>query len=88
MQTHQSNKYKGKLYEKFLVVIPQKVIQTLGWKKGQNLQAEVRNDQLCISRQKPDPNHNSTNSHPSPQSTTAPSNPKYNELPTKKKNSG
>ncbi len=43
-----SREYNGKKYEKFWVVIPNKLIEKLGWKKGQELEAEVKGDKLII----------------------------------------
>jgi len=43
-----SREYKGEQYEKFWVVIPSKIIKQLGWKKGQDLEAEVKGKKLII----------------------------------------
>ncbi|MBI2508040.1 AbrB/MazE/SpoVT family DNA-binding domain-containing protein [Candidatus Woesearchaeota archaeon] len=42
------SEYKGKKYEKFWVVIPSKIIGKLGWKRGQDLEAKVKEDKLII----------------------------------------
>lgn len=44
------SEYKGKKYEKFWVVIPAKIIEKLGWKRGQDLEAEVKRDKLVIEK--------------------------------------
>ena len=45
-----SRKYNGKDYEKFWVVIPNKFLEKLQWKKGQELKAEVKNNKLTIDK--------------------------------------
>lgn len=42
--------YEGKDYHKFWVVIPNKIIEKLGWKAGEELGAEVKNDKLVIEK--------------------------------------
>ena len=42
--------YKGKKYYKSWVVIPQKLIEKLGWKKGEDLEAEVKGNKLVIEK--------------------------------------
>ncbi len=44
------SEYKGKHYEKFWVVIPAKLIEKLGWKKGEDLEAEVEGNKLVIEK--------------------------------------
>lgn len=44
------SEYQGKKYEKFWVVIPSKIIQKLGWKRGQELEAEIKGDKLVIEK--------------------------------------
>ena len=48
--SHVSRKYKDTHYEKFWVVIPNKLVKELGWKKGEDLEAEVKNGKLVIER--------------------------------------
>jgi len=50
--SQKSREYKGKGYTKFWVVIANKLIEKLGWKKGDNLKAEVKNDKLIIQKEK------------------------------------
>ena len=45
-----SREYKGNKYEKFWVVIPSNLIEKLGWKKGQELEAETKGDKLVIKK--------------------------------------
>jgi len=45
-----SREYQGTKYEKFWVVLPSKVVDKLGWKKGQELEAEVKEDKLIIEK--------------------------------------
>jgi bifunctional DNA-binding transcriptional regulator/antitoxin component of YhaV-PrlF toxin-antitoxin module len=42
--------YKGKDYYKHWVVIPNKLIQKLGWEPGEELEAEVKNGKLVIKK--------------------------------------
>jgi len=42
--------YGGKDYHKFWVVIPNKVIEKLGWKTGEELEAEVKGNKLIIEK--------------------------------------
>ena len=48
LQSQVSREYKDKKYEKFWVVIPSKIIEKLGWKSGQELEAEIKDDKLII----------------------------------------
>ena len=43
-------KYKDKEYHKYWVVIPNKLVEKLGWKKGEELEAETKGDKLIIER--------------------------------------
>jgi antitoxin component of MazEF toxin-antitoxin module len=36
---------------KFYIIIPTKLIEQLGWKAGQELNADVKNDKLTIEQQ-------------------------------------
>ena len=45
-----SREYKDKKYEKFWIVVPSKLVEKLGWKRGQDLEAEVKGDKLVIER--------------------------------------
>ena len=43
-----SREYKGKKYEKFWIVVPSRIVKELMWKRGQNLEAEIKGDKLII----------------------------------------
>lgn len=45
-----SREYKGNKYKKFWVVIPNKLIERLGWKTGEDLEGEVKGDKLVIEK--------------------------------------
>jgi len=45
-----SREYKGKNYKKFWIVIPNKLIEKLGWKIGEDLEGEVKGDKLVIEK--------------------------------------
>ena len=45
-----SREYKGTEYKKFWVVISNKLIENLGWKTGDELEAEVKGDKLIIEK--------------------------------------
>ena len=44
------SEYHGKAYHKFWVVIPNKIIEKLGWKAGEELEAEIKKDKLIIEK--------------------------------------
>ncbi len=50
--SQKSREYKGKGYNKFWVIIANKSIEKLGWKKGDELKAEVKNNKLIIEKEK------------------------------------
>ncbi len=45
-----SREYKGNGYRKFWVVIPNKLIEKLKWKTGEDLEADVKGDKLIIEK--------------------------------------
>ena len=47
-----SRKYGDTEYEKFWVVIPSKVLEILKWKKGQELETEIKEGKLIIKIKK------------------------------------
>ena len=51
LQSQISREYKGKKYEKFWVVLPTKLIERLGWKSGQELNADLKNNTLLIKKE-------------------------------------
>ena len=50
LQSHVSRKYKDNSYRKFWIIIPKKNLEKLGWKTGQELKAEIKNNKLIISK--------------------------------------
>ena len=46
-----SREYKGKEYKKFWIVIPNKIIEKLGWKSGTELNADLKNGKLVINKE-------------------------------------
>jgi len=48
--SHTSRKYKDKEYEKFWIVIPNKLVEKLKWKRGEDLEAEVKRSKLVIKK--------------------------------------
>ncbi|MEK6883987.1 MAG: AbrB/MazE/SpoVT family DNA-binding domain-containing protein [Nanoarchaeota archaeon] len=51
LQSQVSREYEGTKYEKFWVVIPNKLLELLGWKSGQELNAEVKGGKLVIEKE-------------------------------------
>lgn len=47
-----SRKYKDKEYRKFWVVLPNKLINLLGWETGQELKPEAKGGKLIILKEK------------------------------------
>ena len=45
-----SREYKGIEYKKFWVVISNKLVEKLGWKTGDELEAEAKGDKLVIEK--------------------------------------
>ena len=45
-----SREYKGTKYEKFWIVLPSKIIEKIGWKRGQELKAENERGKLIIGK--------------------------------------
>jgi len=43
-------KYGDKNYFKYILVIPNKIIEKLGWKGGEDLEAEIKKDKLIIEK--------------------------------------
>lgn len=50
LQSQTSRTYKGKGYTKFLVVIPQDIIDQLHWKSGDELEPVAKNGKLVIKK--------------------------------------
>lgn len=49
--SQKSREYKGKHYFKSWIVVPNILLEKLGWKAGDELEAEVKNRNLVISRE-------------------------------------
>jgi hypothetical protein len=52
LQKHVSRKTKNKTYRKWLITISDKIINSLGWKQGTDLKAEISDNKLILSSQK------------------------------------
>lgn len=52
LQSQVSRKYGDSEYKKFWIVIPSKILQSLGWKTGQELEAETKEGKLIIEKKK------------------------------------
>ena len=50
LQKQLSRKVGDKEYAKYVIVIKPKYIEKLGWKEGEELEAEVKGDKLVIER--------------------------------------
>ncbi len=44
------SEYKGKKYHKFWIVIPNKIIEKLGWKTGEELNADTKENKIIIEK--------------------------------------
>jgi len=52
LQKQLSRKVEGKEYPKYVVTIPPKCVEQLGWKEGIELKAEIAGDRLVFLTQK------------------------------------
>ena len=50
LQKQLSRKYEGKEYAKYVIVIKPKIVEELGWKEGEELEAEVKKGKLIIEK--------------------------------------
>ena len=50
LQEQLSKKVGDKVYKKYVIVVKPKTIEKLGWKAGQELEAEVKGKKLVIER--------------------------------------
>ncbi len=48
LQKQLSQKIKGKEYPKYVLVIPPKQIEELGWKEGMELEPKINGEKLII----------------------------------------
>lgn len=55
-----TRKYKDKEYKKYSVVIPNKLIEELGWKRENELEAKIKNNKLVIDFKNTDLKHKSS----------------------------
>ena len=51
LQKQLSRKVGNKEYPKWVVIVPPKQIDTLGWKEGEYLESEVNNQELIIRKE-------------------------------------
>jgi len=51
LQGQVSRVYKGKKYEKRWIVVPNTLLDKLGWKEGDNLKAETKGGKLVVERE-------------------------------------
>ena len=50
LQKQLSKKVGDKEYAKWVLVVPPKIIEKLGWKAGEELEAEVKGNKLIIEK--------------------------------------
>lgn len=50
LQKQLSRKYNKKEYAKYVIVLKEKIVEKLGWKAGQELEAKIENDVLIIKK--------------------------------------
>jgi len=50
LQKQLSRKYKDKEYSKYVIVIKPKLVEELGWKEGEKLEAKAKGNKLIIER--------------------------------------
>jgi len=50
LQRQLNRRAKGKEYSKWLVVIPPDMVEKLGWREGEELELDVRGDELRLQR--------------------------------------
>jgi bifunctional DNA-binding transcriptional regulator/antitoxin component of YhaV-PrlF toxin-antitoxin module len=50
LQSQISRKYGDTEYKKYWIVIPNKLLEKLGWKTGQELKGEVKEGKLVIEK--------------------------------------
>ncbi len=52
LQKQLSRKVEGKVYPKYVVTIPPKQIEALGWKEGEELDGAIYDDKFIITKRK------------------------------------
>ena len=50
LQKQLSKKVGDKEYAKYVIVVPPKIVEKLGWKAGEELEAEIKKGKLIIER--------------------------------------
>lgn len=50
LQSQISRKIGDIEYKKFWIILPQKMLEELGWKTGQELKAEIKEDKLILNK--------------------------------------
>ena len=50
LQSQISREYKDKKYKKYWIVIPCKLVKKLGWKTGEELEADVKKGKLIVEK--------------------------------------
>ena len=43
--------YEGKEYFKYILVLPNKLIEKLGWKGGEHLKVDIKKDKIVIEKE-------------------------------------
>jgi bifunctional DNA-binding transcriptional regulator/antitoxin component of YhaV-PrlF toxin-antitoxin module len=51
LQSQISRVHKGKEYVKFWIVVPHKFVHSLGWKTGEELEAEIKGGKLLVRKE-------------------------------------
>src|SRR3989338_8751227 len=52
LQKNISRRAKGKVYEKWILTIPEKTVKDLSWKQGTELKTEVHDGKLVLSEER------------------------------------
>jgi hypothetical protein len=52
LQRHKTRRVKGKDYFRWMVVIPPKSVEELGWKEGMELETRMKKGRLVLRRAK------------------------------------
>ena len=53
LQKQLSRKYGNKEYPKWVIIVPPRQIEVLGWSEGEYLESEVRERELIVRRENP-----------------------------------
>ena len=51
LQKQKAYKYKDTVHYKYAIIIPEDTIKALGWKKGDELEAEEKKGKLVVEKQ-------------------------------------